>query len=203
MIAIIDYDAGNIKSVEKAFQAIGQETCLTREAGILLEADHVVLPGVGSFGQAMEKLQEYDLIPVIEKIIEKKTPFLGICLGMQLLFDGSEESLGVSGLGIVKGKIRKIPSNGTLKIPHMGWNSLHLKNQGRLFYDLKEDDYVYFVHSYYLQAEEEEIVKATADYGICIHASVEKGQVFGCQFHPEKSGEVGLKILKNFAEIKG
>ena len=201
MIAIIDYDAGNIKSVEKALKTLGQDVVVTRDADTILNADRVILPGVGSFGDAMGKLHDYQLIDIIKKVVEKKTPFLGICLGLQLLFESSEETPGVEGLGILKGKIVKIPDNGELKIPHMGWNSLHFQNEGRLFANLPQDSYVYFVHSYYLQAEEETIVKATTDYSTCIHASVEKDNVFACQFHPEKSSDVGLTILKNFCEI--
>ena len=201
MLAIIDYDAGNIKSVEKALKLLGQEVVVTRNAEIILNADKVILPGVGAFGDAMEKLHDYGLVEVIRKVVEKKTPFLGICLGLQLMFESSEETPGVEGLGILKGKIVKIPENGELKIPHMGWNSLHFQNNGRLFANLPQDSYVYFVHSYYLQAEDESIVKATADYSTCIHASVEKDNMFACQFHPEKSSDVGLTILKNFCEI--
>ena len=202
MIGIIDYDAGNIKSVEKALQYLGQETVVSRDPGMLLKADKVVLPGVGSFGDAMEKLHNYGLVPVIHEIIDKGTPFLGICLGLQLLFESSEETPGVEGLGILKGRIVRIPPSPGLKIPHMGWNSLHLQNNGRLFRGISEEPYVYFVHSYYLQAEEPEIVKATTQYSTCIHASVEKGNVFACQFHPEKSSSIGLQILKNFAELE-
>ena len=202
MIGIIDYDAGNIKSVEKALQYLGQETVVSRDPEVLLKADKVVLPGVGSFGDAMEKLHNYGLIPVIHRIVDKGTPFLGICLGLQLLFESSEETPGAEGLGILKGRIVKIPPSEGLKIPHMGWNSLHLQNSGRLFQGISEDSYVYFVHSYYLQAEEPEIVKATTQYSTCIHASVEKGNVFACQFHPEKSSSVGLQILKNFAQLE-
>ncbi len=201
MIAIIDYDAGNIKSVEKALQSLGQETCVTRDPKMLLSADKVILPGVGNFGDAMEKLQHYELIPVIHQIVEKKIPFLGICLGLQLLFESSEEAPGVEGLGILKGKILRIPPASDLKIPHMGWNSLHLQNEGRLFQNIPENTYVYFVHSYYLQAENPEIVKAVTEYGVSIHASVEKDNVFACQFHPEKSSRLGLEILRNFANI--
>ena len=201
MIGIIDYDAGNIKSVEKALDYLGEETVVSRDPEQLLGADKVILPGVGSFGQSMENLERYGLIPVIHEIVEKKTPFLGICLGLQLLFESSEESPGVDGLGILKGKIVKIPPKEGLKIPHMGWNSLHLQNSGRLFRGIPEQTYVYFVHSYYLQAEEPEIVKAVTDYSTCIHASVEKENVFACQFHPEKSSRYGLKILENFARI--
>ena len=201
MIGIIDYDAGNIKSVEKALDYLGEETVVSRDPEQLLGADKVILPGVGSFGQSMENLERYGLIPVIHEIVEKKTPFLGICLGLQLLFESSEESPGVDGLGILRGKIVKIPPKEGLKIPHMGWNSLHLQNSGRLFRGIPEQTYVYFVHSYYLQAEEPEIVKAVTDYSTCIHASVEKDNVFACQFHPEKSSRYGLKILENFARI--
>ena len=201
MIAIIDYDAGNIKSVEKALKTLGQEVIVTRDAEIILKADKVILPGVGAFGDAMGKLHDYGLVDVIYKVVEKNTPFLGICLGLQLMFESSEETPGIEGLGILKGKIVKIPENGDLKIPHMGWNSLHFQNEGRLFANLPQDSYVYFVHSYYLQADDETIVKATTDYSTCIHASVEKDNVFACQFHPEKSSDVGLTILKNFCEL--
>lgn len=201
MIAIIDYDAGNIKSVEKAFHLLGEETVVTRDPEVLLKADKAVLPGVGSFGDAMENLHTYGLVPVIKEMVEKRMPFLGICLGLQLLFESSEESPGVKGLGILKGKIVKIPPTPGLKIPHMGWNSLHLQNNGRLFEGIPEQTYVYFVHSYYLKADEPEIVKATTEYSTCIHASVEKDNVFACQFHPEKSSRYGLKILENFAKI--
>ena len=201
MIAIIDYDAGNIKSVEKALHYLGEETTVTRDPQTLLNADKVILPGVGSFGQAMENLHTYGLVPVIHEIVEKKTPFLGICLGLQLLFERSDETPGVEGLGILKGEILRIPDQEGLKIPHMGWNSLKFQNNGRLFKGIEEQSYVYFVHSYFLEAEDEQIVKASTDYVTHIHASVESGNVFACQFHPEKSGDVGLQILKNFAAL--
>ena len=175
MIGIIDYDAGNLKSVEKALLHLGQETVVSRDRETLLHADKVILPGVGSFGAAMENLEKYGLVELIHEIVEKNTPFLGICLGLQLLFEESEESPGVKGLGILKGKILRIPENEDLKIPHMGWNSLKLSGDGRLFKDLPEDPYVYFVHSYYLKAEED-IVKARTWYSTDIDASVEKGQ---------------------------
>ena len=202
MIAIIDYDAGNIKSVEKALQKLGADVVITKDADTILNAEKVILPGVGAFGDAMSNLKKYDLVSVIKKVVEKGTPFLGICLGLQLLFDRSDETPGVEGLGILKGEVLRIPEHKDLKIPHMGWNSLHFQNNGRLFEGLPEESYVYFVHSYYLKAEEPEIVKATAEYGVTIHASVEKGNVFACQFHPEKSSDVGLQILKNFVELK-
>lgn len=202
MIAIIDYDAGNIKSVEKALQYLGEEAVITRDAGEILMADKVILPGVGAFGDAMEKLNRYGLVPVIHEVVEKGIPFLGICLGLQLMFESSEEAPGVEGLGLLKGKIVRIPEWDGLKVPHMGWNSLSFPKEGRLFAGIPENSYVYFVHSYYLQAEED-IVTATAEYGVTIHASVEKGNVFACQFHPEKSSHTGLTILKNFVDLKG
>ena len=202
MIAIIDYDAGNIKSVEKALQYLGEEAVITRDAGEILMADKVILPGVGAFGDAMKKLNRYGLVPVIHEVVEQGIPFLGICLGLQLMFESSEEAPGVEGLGLLKGKIVRIPEGDGLKVPHMGWNSLSFPKEGRLFAGIPENSYVYFVHSYYLQAEED-IVTATAEYGVTIHASVEKGNVFACQFHPEKSSHTGLTILKNFVELKG
>ncbi|WP_283682804.1 imidazole glycerol phosphate synthase subunit HisH [Parablautia sp. Marseille-Q6255] len=201
MIAIIDYDAGNLKSVEKALVSLGEVPVITREKDAILSADKVILPGVGAFGDAMEKLQQYGLTDVIRQVAKNDTPLLGICLGLQLLFESSEESPGVEGLGICKGKILRIPSTDGLKIPHMGWNSLHYDHSGRLFAGIEEDSYVYFVHSYYLEAEDEEIVTASTEYAVHIHASIEQGNVFACQFHPEKSSDTGLAILKNFIKL--
>jgi glutamine amidotransferase len=204
MIAIIDYDAGNIRSVEKAFVSLGQEVTVTRDAGVLRSADKVVLPGVGNFGDCMQNLEKFGLVPVIREIASSGKPFLGICVGLQLLFDESEESPGVKGLGILKGRILRIPDGENRKIPHMGWNSIHLVRQngtGRLFRGIPEQSYVYFVHSYYLKAADESIVTATTEYGVTIHASVEKGNVFATQFHPEKSSDTGLAILRNFAGL--
>ena len=198
MIAIIDYDAGNIKSVEKALLAMGETPVLTRDPEVILPTDHIILPGVGSFGDAMENLHKFGLVDVIREAIDRKIPFLGICLGLQLLFESSEETPGVAGLGILKGKIVKIPVGPGLKIPHMGWNSLTVREGASLFKGLEKEPYVYFVHSYYLQAKDPDIVAATTQYGVTIHASVEKENVFACQFHPEKSSKTGLAILKNF-----
>ena len=201
MIAIIDYDAGNLRSVEKALASLGEETVITRNFKEILNADKVILPGVGSFGDAMAQLKKYELDKVVHEVAEKKTPFLGICLGLQLLFESSEETPGVEGLHLLDGHILRIPEAEGLKIPHIGWNSLDFPNKGRLFEGLAEQSYVYFVHSYYLKAAEESIVTATTEYGTHIHASVEKENIFACQFHPEKSSTVGLQILKNFAKL--
>ncbi len=205
MIAIIDYDAGNLRSVEKAFGAIGEECVITRDRGEIQRAGSVILPGVGSFGMAMEQLKKYELDKVIKDVAESGKPFLGICLGLQLLFEGSEESDGVEGLHLLDGRVLRIPDKEGLKIPHIGWNSLEFKHQGCLFERLPvehaKSPYVYFVHSYYLKAQDAAIVTATTEYSVQIHASVEKDNIFACQFHPEKSGAVGLQILKNFAAL--
>ena len=201
MIAILDYDAGNIKSVEKAMQLLGQEVTITRDRETILGARKVILPGVGAFGDAMGKIRQYGLYDVIHEVVDRGTPFLGICLGLQLLFERSDESPGVEGLGILKGEIRRIPETPGLKIPHMGWNSLEFRNDGRLFWDLPQESYVYFVHSYYLKAADEGIVTAVTEYGTQIHASVEQGNVFACQFQPEKSSDVGIQILRNFISL--
>ncbi len=201
MVAIIDYDAGNIRSVEKAIIALGYEAVVTRDADTILGADHVILPGVGAFGDAMGKLSDYGLTDVIHAVADRGIPFLGICLGLQLMFESSEEAPGIEGLGLFKGSILRIPDKEDLKIPHIGWNSLRYPVPGRLFAGIPEGSYVYFVHSYYLHAQDKEIVKAVTEYGVEIHASVEKGNLFACQFHPEKSSDVGMKILQNFMEI--
>ncbi|MBO5303441.1 MAG: imidazole glycerol phosphate synthase subunit HisH [Lachnospiraceae bacterium] len=201
MIAILDYDAGNLKSVEKALGYLGEESVITRDYKTVAGADKVILPGVGSFGAAMEQLKKYEIDKMLEEVAQEGKPLLGICLGLQLMFDGSEESSGVEGLHLLKGSILRIPDKEGLKIPHIGWNSLQLEHQGRLFEGMEENPYVYFVHSYYLKAADENIVKASTEYSTHIHASVESGNIFACQFHPEKSSTVGLKILSNFAKI--
>lgn len=201
MIAIIDYDAGNIKSVEKALNFLGEEAIITRDRDEILKSDKVILPGVGAFGDAMEKLHQYGLVETIQEVVKREIPFLGICLGLQLMFESSDEAPGVKGLGLLPGKILRIPKQGDLKIPHMGWNDIKIKEGAKLFQGLEQDPYVYFVHSYYLKADDEDIVAATTQYGVTIHASVEKGNIFACQFHPEKSSTVGLHILKNFVSL--
>lgn len=201
MVAVIDYDAGNIRSVEKALVHLGADVMVTREPEKILSAGKVILPGVGAFGDAMEKIRGYGLEPVIHEVVKKGTPFLGICLGLQLIFERSDEAPSVKGLSLLKGEILRIPVGEYVKIPHMGWNSLHFMNNGRLFRGIDEGAYVYFVHSYYLKAEDENIVTAVTEYNTCIHASVEKDNIFACQFHPEKSSSVGLKMLDNFLKL--
>ena len=201
MIAIIDYDAGNLKSVEKALKSLNQEVIVSRDSSEILQADKVILPGVGAFGDAMNNLDKFGLVDTIKEVARKDTPFLGICLGLQLLFERSDESRGVNGLGILPGEIVEIPSAPGLKIPHMGWNSLNITPGSRLFKGIEKNPYVYFVHSYYLKAGRPSDVAAKTWYSVDIDASVESGNVFACQFHPEKSSQTGLQILKNFTEI--
>lgn len=203
MIAILDYDAGNLKSVEKALNYLGEASIITRDFKTISEADKVILPGVGSFGTAMEQLKKYEMDKIIKETVASKKPLLGICLGLQLLFEGSQEAEGIEGLSMLKGSIKRIPKESGLKIPHIGWNSLDLQHDGRLFTGIEANPYVYFVHSYYLEASDTSIVKASTQYGVCIHASVEQDNIFACQFHPEKSSTVGLRMLSNFANVQG
>ena len=200
MVAILDYGAGNLQSVEKALRHIGCPCRVTADPGELKEAEAAVLPGVGAFGDAMGSLRAGGLEQPVLDFISSGKPFLGICLGLQLLFESSEESPGVPGLGVLKGKIVRLPAESGLKIPHIGWNSLAVRKPGGLFAGVSGEPYVYFVHSYYLRAEED-VVAATAEYGVEIHAAVQKGNLFACQFHPEKSGETGLSMLRNFAGL--
>ncbi len=200
MICIIDYGAGNIESVRKAFEHIGAEVVVSSDPGILRECEGAVLPGVGSFGDAMDNLRASGFEAPIKEYIAAGKPLLGICLGLQLLFESSEESPGAVGLGVLKGKILRIPAGENLKIPHMGWNSLNIAENTGIYKGVGQEPYVYFVHSYYLKAEED-IVTATADYGVSIHASVAKGNLWACQFHPEKSGKVGIALLENFHRL--
>lgn len=202
MIAIIDYGAGNIQSVYKALKFIGAECMVTCDREEILKADGAILPGVGSFGDAMDTMNKKGIKDTIIEYTKSGKPFLGICLGLQLLFPESEETPNVQGLNIFKGSITKIPNqNRTLKIPHMGWNSLCIKQKDGIFKDIDDESYVYFVHSFYLNAEDKNIVAATTKYGVEIDAAVQKDNIIATQFHPEKSGEVGLKMLKNFVEM--
>lgn len=201
MIAIIDYDAGNLKSVEKALISLGEKPIITRNKEEILSADKVILPGVGAFADAMEKLHRYELVDTIKEVIDSKKPFLGICLGLQLLFEKSEESIGVKGLSILEGEILKIPNQPGLKIPHMGWNSINIVKESKLFNGIDNGNYVYFVHSYYLKAKNTSDILATSEYSTLIHAAIERNNVFACQFHPEKSGKFGLEILKRFIDL--
>lgn len=201
MIAIIDYGAGNLQSVRKAFDYLGVQTQVTSDPKVLLDAEAAILPGVGAFGDSMQALESVGMVQPIRDFVTSNRPFLGICLGMQLLFEGSEESPGVPGLGILKGTIARIPAEKGLKIPHIGWNSLVLRQQGGLFQGLEEEPYVYFVHSYYLHASDPSIVSAQTEYGVVIDAAVCRGSLHAVQFHPEKSGKTGLAMLKNFAAM--
>ena len=201
MIAIIDYGAGNIQSVKKAFEHIGCDCFVTNKHDEIMKADGAVLPGVGSFGDTVDSLNKFGIGDTVVEYIKSGKPFFGICLGLQLLFPGSEESPGAKGLGVFDGSITRIPNGEGLKIPHMGWNSLDITKQGRLFKGIDGSPYVYFVHSYYLDAADKQIVAAQTKYGVTIDAAIEQNNVFATQFHPEKSGEVGLQILRNFADI--
>ena len=201
MIAIIDYGAGNLHSVQNALKYLGAENFVSDDAEKILSADKVILPGVGAFGDAMAALKEKNLVDTVKTVVESGKPILGICLGMQLFFDESEESPGVSGLGILKGKFKKIPKVSDIKIPHMGWNSLEMPKFSRIFNGIGDEPYVYFVHSYYLEPTNEEDVSAYTTYGKKIAVAAEKENIFLTQFHPEKSGDIGLKILKNFIEL--
>lgn len=196
MTAIIDYGAGNLHSVKNALDFIGAQSVITGDAERILNADRIILPGVGAFGSAMQALTASGLVPVIKQAVKNGTPILGICLGLQLMFEGSEESPNVDGLGIFKGKCVKIPDCG-LKIPHMGWNSIELAKESRIL----SEDYVYFVHSYYLTTPEPEIISAYTDYGKRLAVAVECDNVFATQFHPEKSGGAGMEILKKFMSV--
>ena len=202
MIAVVDYDAGNIKSVEKALQYIGEKPVITREISQINKADKVIVPGVGAFEDAMGKMNRYHLTETLREVAKSGTPIMGICLGLQLFFERSDESEhDVEGLGLLPGEIVRFPEKEGYKIPHMGWNSLKVNPSSRLLKGIPEDTYVYFVHSYYLKAKNEEDVAATTDYIVNVHAAVEHDNVYATQFHPEKSGDVGLEILKNFASI--
>ena len=199
-IAIIDYGMGNLHSAAKALEKVGAQVKVTSDPELVRQADKVILPGVGAFGDCMKNLNERELAPVIHAVIAAGKPFLGICVGLQLLFEGSEEDPGVAGLGIFKGMVRKIAAPG-LKIPHMGWNNLEYRTSSSLFQGLPPAAYVYFVHSYHAVPTDESCITAVTDYGGQVTAAVGRGLVQAVQFHPEKSSAVGLKILANFKEM--
>lgn len=203
MVAIIDYGAGNLSSVKKALDYLGADCEITQDKDKILSASHIILPGVGSFGDAMESMKARGLVETIKEVATGDKPFLGICLGLQLLFEHSEESPEAEGLGILKGSIAKIPNDTGLKVPHMGWNSISLKQNDGVFANIDDGSYFYFVHSYYLKDADEDVVGATTQYGVEIQCAVQKGKLCATQFHPEKSSEIGLKLLRNFLEMEG
>lgn len=202
MIAIIDYGAGNLSSVKKALDYLGAKSEITQDREKILSASHIILPGVGSFGDAMKAMQERGLVETVKESALSGKPFLGICLGLQLLFEHSDESPDVKGLGILKGSIVTIPKDNGLKVPHMGWNSVSLKQNDGIFSDIKDNSYFYFVHSFYLKGADDDVVAATTQYGVEIECAIQKGKLCATQFHPEKSSEAGLKLLSNFISME-
>lgn len=203
MVAIIDYGAGNLSSVKKALDFLGAESEITKDRDKIMAASHIILPGVGSFGDAMDSMNRRGLTETIKEAALSGKPFLGICLGLQLLFESSEESPGVRGLGLLKGKIVEIPKDRGLKVPHIGWNSVSLKQTDGIFKGIDQNSYFYFVHSYYLKGADEGAVAATTDYGVEIQCAVQQGNLCATQFHPEKSSKTGLQVLKNFLAMEG
>jgi imidazole glycerol-phosphate synthase subunit HisH len=201
MIAIIDYDMGNLRSVQKAFEAVGHRAVVTRNRQVIADASHVVLPGVGAFGDCMRNLETYDLIDPIKQSIASGKPFLGICLGLQLLFTESEEFGAHKGLDVLAGKVVRF-SSAAFKIPHMGWNVIAAKKPSRLLDGVADQSYVYFVHSYCVEPKEADMVCTSTEYGgSAFVSSIDRNNIFACQFHPEKSQVTGLRILGNFGEL--
>lgn len=202
MIAIINYERGNLRSVQKGFEAVGHHAVVTRDPAVIDRATHVVLPGVGAFGDCVNNLQRFDLIEPLRRTISQGKPFLGICVGFQVLFSESEEFGVHQGLNIFKGKVKRFSGGSahasSLKIPHMGWNTIQVKQPMPLLNGIDADAHVYFVHSYYVEPEEADVICTETRYGVPFVSSVTKGKVFACQFHPEKSQKVGLQLLKNF-----
>lgn len=203
MVAIIDYGAGNLMSVKKALDYIGAESEITMDKGKILSASHIILPGVGSFGDAMQSMESRGLVETVQSAARSGKPFLGICLGLQLLFAKSDESMGVQGLSLLNGEIVSIPKDKGLKVPHMGWNSVSIKQKDGIFKDIPDESYFYFVHSYYLKNADRADVAGTAEYGVEIECAIQHGNLCATQFHPEKSGETGLKLLENFLALEG
>lgn len=202
MVAIIDYGAGNLSSVKKALDFLGAESKITADSAEILSADRVILPGVGSFGDAMQSMQDRNLVNTVKAAAASGKPFLGICLGLQLLFESSAESPGVEGLGIFKGKIIEIPRDKGLKVPHIGWNDVTLMQHDGIFTGIENNSYFYFVHSFYLAGAEADVVAGITHYGVPIQCAVQQGNVAATQFHPEKSSAAGLQILKNFLQME-
>lgn len=203
MISIIDYGAGNLSSVKKALDFLGAESEITQDSDKILSASHIILPGVGSFGDAMNSMAERGLVDVVKEAALGGKPFLGICLGLHLLFEGSDESPEIDGLGILKGKMVTIPRDRGLKVPHIGWNSVSLKQKDGIFSGIDDNSYFYFVHSYYLKDADEDVVAGVTEYGVPIECAVQRGNLCAVQFHPEKSSSAGLKLLKNFIAMEG
>lgn len=205
MIAIVDYGMGNLRSVSKAFDLQGFPVAVTRDPAVISEANGLVLPGVGAFGDCIRNLDDYGLSAPIKEFIDSGRPFLGICLGLQVLFEGSEESPGAKGFGVFKGKVVRFPKfkEEHLKVPHMGWNEILIQKEAPLLEGVPDKSWFYFVHSYYPAPEDESIITVKAEYGFEFTAAVSKGNVFASQFHPEKSSDLGLKILRNFAALCG
>ncbi len=202
MVAIIDYGAGNLMSVKKALDYIGAENEITMDKDKILSASHIILPGVGSFGDAMQSMESRGLVETVKAAARSGKPFLGICLGLQLLFAKSDESKNVDGLALLNGEIVSIPKDMGLKVPHMGWNSVSVKQNSGIFKDIPDESYFYFVHSYYLKDADKKDVAGTAEYGVEIQCAVQQGNLCATQFHPEKSGEIGLKLLENFLALE-
>ncbi|WP_408956082.1 imidazole glycerol phosphate synthase subunit HisH [Natroniella sp. ANB-PHB2] len=201
MIKIIDYGMGNLKNVQKAFEMVGYQAEITQDKEEILAADGIVLPGVGAFKDAMENLERLKLIEIIKTVIEQGKPFLGICLGLQLLFTASEEFGVTEGLDIISGRVKRFSQNLELKIPHIGWNQLDLKRKNEIYEDIENGEHQYFVHSYYVVPDDEGVVATRTKYGIEFVSSVRKDNIYAVQFHPEKSSHKGLQILKNFGKI--
>jgi len=202
MLAIINYGAGNLRSVQKACEYVGEKAVITDNREEILNADRVILPGVGSFGSCIESIRKANLFDCIRQVTESGTPFLGICLGLQLLFEASDESPDAKGLGILKGRCVKIPQSDGVKIPHIGWNSITFSNPSPLFTGIEDGSFVYFVHSYYMQPNDKSVITAVCDYSASLPVALSRGNIHATQFHPEKSGDVGLKILKNFIDLR-
>jgi glutamine amidotransferase len=205
MISIVDYGMGNLRSVKKAFENLGFLTSVTRDPEVILNSSGLVLPGVGAFGDCVKNLEEYDLVEPIKKFIKRGKPFLGICLGLQLLFEESEESPDIKGLGILRGKVVRFPrfDKERLKVPHMGWNQVEIKLELSILRGIPQGSWFYFVHSYFPEPEDKSVIAGKTNYGIEFTSAVQKENIFACQFHPEKSSTLGLGILENFALMCG